>query len=48
MIFIESKNSCLFLEDKGSLDVYGKILKLLDQQALSAQDSKELITGILH
>lgn len=48
VIFIESKNSCLFLEDKGSLDVYGKVLNLLDQQALSAEDSKELITGILH
>jgi len=48
VIFIESKNSCLFLEDKGSLDVYGKVLKLLDQQALNGEDSKELITGILH
>lgn len=47
VIFIESKNSGLFLEDKGSLTTYAKILKLLDQQALSAEDSKGLITSFL-
>lgn len=47
VIFIESRNSSLFLEDKRSLAIYAKTLKLLDRQALSAEDSKGLITSFL-
>jgi hypothetical protein len=47
VIFIESKTSGLFLEDTRSLAVYSAVLKLLDQQALDPEDSKELITSIL-
>jgi hypothetical protein len=47
VVFIESHNSSLFLEDKASLARYTKVLKLLDRQALDAEQSKELITSIL-
>jgi predicted XRE-type DNA-binding protein len=47
VVFIESQNSSLFLEDKGSLAIYAKVLKLLDRQALSAEQSKERINSIL-
>ena len=47
VIYLEGENSGLFLEDKGSLATYAEVLKRLDQQALSAEDSKELITSIL-
>lgn len=46
VIFIESKTSCLFLEDATSLDTYASVLKLLDAQALDAEHSKELIRSI--
>jgi hypothetical protein len=46
-VFIESQTSGLFLEDKASLAIYAKALKLLDRQALDAVQSKELITSIL-
>lgn len=46
VIFIESKTSCLFLEDELSLDTYSSVLKLLDAQALDAEDSKELVKSI--
>ncbi|WP_258946632.1 Scr1 family TA system antitoxin-like transcriptional regulator [Lentzea californiensis] len=47
VIFIESKTSSLFLEDKASLATYSSVLKLLDAQALDEQESKELIKSIL-
>jgi transcriptional regulator with XRE-family HTH domain len=47
VIFIEGETSGLFLEDAKSLAVYSSLLKLLDDQALDPQESKELITGIL-
>ncbi|WP_112276217.1 helix-turn-helix domain-containing protein [Lentzea terrae] len=46
-VYLEGENSCLFLEDKASLAVYADLLKLIDQQALDAEHSKELITSIL-
>lgn len=47
VIFLEGKTSGLFLEDARSLAVYSSVLKLLDEQALNPEDSKELITDIL-
>jgi transcriptional regulator with XRE-family HTH domain len=47
VVYLESKNSSLFLEDKATLDTYTAVLKLLDQQALDPEQSKELITSIL-
>ncbi|MET8761976.1 helix-turn-helix transcriptional regulator [Lentzea sp. NPDC004782] len=47
VIFIEGETSGLFLEDARSLAVYSSLLKLLDDQALDPEQSKELITGIL-
>ncbi|GGU20413.1 transcriptional regulator [Lentzea flava] len=47
VIFIEGKTSGLFLEDTRSLAVYSSVLKLLDQQALDPEQSKELITSML-
>ncbi|HEX7308106.1 DUF5753 domain-containing protein [Lentzea sp.] len=46
VIFIESKTSCLFIEDPTSLATYARVLKRLDAQALDAEDSKELIRSI--
>ncbi|MGW6931632.1 Scr1 family TA system antitoxin-like transcriptional regulator [Lentzea sp. NPDC054927] len=47
VVFIESQSSSLFLEDKASLGTYSDLLKLLDQQALDAEQSKELINSML-
>lgn len=47
VVFVESHNSGLFLEDKGSLDVYTKVLNHLGQQALDEEQSRELITSIV-
>ncbi|PWK80996.1 helix-turn-helix protein [Lentzea atacamensis] len=47
VVFLESQNTSLFLEDRGSLATYTKVLKVLDRQALSAEQSKELINSIL-
>jgi hypothetical protein len=47
VIFIEGKTSGLFLEDTRSLATYASVLKLLDDQALDPEESKELITSIL-
>jgi predicted XRE-type DNA-binding protein len=44
VVFIESQNSGLFLEDKGSLASYAEVLKRLDQDALDAEQSGRLIT----
>jgi predicted XRE-type DNA-binding protein len=47
VVYLEGENSSLFLEDKASLHTYSRVLKLLDQQALDEEHSKELITSIL-
>ncbi|MEV6713081.1 helix-turn-helix transcriptional regulator [Lentzea sp. NPDC051208] len=47
VVFIESQNSGLFLEDKESLDSYSDVLKRLDQEALGAEESRRLITTLL-
>jgi predicted XRE-type DNA-binding protein len=47
VVYLEGENSSLFLEDKASLATYAEVLKLLDRQALGAEESKELINSIL-
>lgn len=47
VVYIENHNTGLFLEDKGSLDMYADALKGLDRDALGAEQSRELITSIL-
>jgi transcriptional regulator with XRE-family HTH domain len=47
VVFIESQNSGLFLEDKQSLASYAEVLKRLDQDALDAEESRRLITTLL-
>lgn len=47
VVYLEGENSSLFLEDKASLATYADLLKLIDQQALDAEQSKGLITSIL-
>lgn len=47
VVFLEGETSGLFLEDTRSLAVYSAVLKLLDDQALDPEESKELITSIL-
>ncbi|SMD21397.1 helix-turn-helix domain-containing protein [Lentzea albidocapillata] len=47
VVFTETENTSLFVEDKASLTTYVDVLKLLDGQALDAEQSKELITSIL-
>lgn len=46
VVFQDSYNSSLFLEDKDSLAVYQRVLDALDQQTLTAAESRELITSI--
>lgn len=47
VIYLEGENSSLFLEDKASLKKYAEVLKLLARQALSAEQSKEMINSML-
>jgi hypothetical protein len=47
VVFVETHNLSLFLEDKGSISVYDEVLKALDGQALDEEQSKELITSLL-
>ncbi|WP_082114498.1 helix-turn-helix domain-containing protein [Lentzea aerocolonigenes] len=47
VVFVETHNLNLFLEDKGSIAVYDEVLKALDAQALDEEQSKELITSLL-
>lgn len=47
VIYIESQNSCLFLEDKDSLAGYAEVLKRLDRDALDPGESRRLITTML-
>ncbi|WP_394613936.1 helix-turn-helix domain-containing protein [Lentzea sp. JNUCC 0626] len=47
VVFIESENSGLFLDDTASLESYSAVLKRLDQEALDAEQSRRLITAML-
>jgi transcriptional regulator with XRE-family HTH domain len=47
VVFIESQNSGLFLEDQESLACYAEVLKRLDQEALDAEQSARMITAML-
>ncbi|MCR3747830.1 helix-turn-helix domain-containing protein [Lentzea californiensis] len=47
VVFIESENSGLFLEDSRSLASYAEVLKRLDQDALDAEQSRRLINNLL-
>ena len=47
VVFTETENSGLFVEDKASVTTYDEVLKMLDRQALDEEHSKELITSIL-
>ncbi|MGW6443500.1 Scr1 family TA system antitoxin-like transcriptional regulator [Lentzea sp. NPDC055074] len=47
VIYVEGERTGLFLEDKDSVTYYDEVLKALDQFALDAEQSKELITSIV-
>jgi hypothetical protein len=47
IVYLETNNSCIFLEDKATLDLYTGILTSLDAVALDAEDSRRLITDIV-
>ncbi|WP_143138447.1 helix-turn-helix domain-containing protein [Lentzea waywayandensis] len=47
IVYVESLNSNLFLDDKVSLNLYGKIIKAFDRIALGEEESRELITSML-
>jgi hypothetical protein len=47
VVFTETENTSLFVEDKASIAKYTDLIKLLDLQALGAEESKGLITSIL-
>ncbi|GLZ29538.1 transcriptional regulator [Lentzea sp. NBRC 105346] len=46
IVFLDTENSSVFLDDKASFEVYSRILKALDAVALDAAESKELIARI--
>lgn len=47
VVFVESLNAGLFLEDKASIALYDKAVTMLDQDALDEGQSRELITSIV-
>ncbi|SFR16228.1 hypothetical protein SAMN04488564_104327 [Lentzea waywayandensis] len=47
VVYLESHNSHLFLEDKSSLTSYDEVMKALVAQSLDGEQSRELITGLL-
>ncbi|WP_158102903.1 helix-turn-helix domain-containing protein [Lentzea kentuckyensis] len=47
VVYLETNNSCIFLEDKATLDLYTGILKSLDAAALDEEQSRRLITDIV-
>ncbi|GLZ28403.1 transcriptional regulator [Lentzea sp. NBRC 105346] len=47
VVYLESVNSGLFLDDKASVALYEKFLAELGRVALSAEESRELITSIV-
>jgi hypothetical protein len=48
VIFVETLRTGLWLEDKKSLADYDKVLEAIDQLALDAQQSRELISTLVH
>lgn len=46
VVYVESLNSGLFLDDEASLKDYQKVLKSLDRIALGVEESREVITDI--
>jgi hypothetical protein len=47
IVYAETLNSSLFLDDKVSLNLYGKIVRAFDRIALGEEESRELITSML-
>jgi hypothetical protein len=47
VVYLETNNSCIFLEDKATLDLYTDILKSLDGVALDEEESRRLITDLV-
>ncbi|GLZ28766.1 hypothetical protein Lesp02_09560 [Lentzea sp. NBRC 105346] len=47
VVFVESQNAGLFLEDKGTLAIYTEVLESLDRTAMDEEQSRRLITDIL-
>ncbi|MCX2952970.1 helix-turn-helix domain-containing protein [Lentzea sp. NEAU-D7] len=47
VVFIDAENHGVYLDDKASIEAYSRILKSLDQTALSVEESQELIASII-
>lgn len=47
MVFAETFNPGLIVEDTGSLAAYELVLKQLDRQALDEDQSRKLVTSLL-
>jgi len=47
VVYVESLNSALFLDDKASISLHQKVLDALDRVALSEEESRELIDSIV-
>ncbi|WP_030470186.1 helix-turn-helix domain-containing protein [Lentzea aerocolonigenes] len=47
VVYQGSLNSALFLDDKASMALYQDVVKAMDRMALSAEESRELITSIV-
>lgn len=47
VVYTDGDHNSLFLEDKASVARYTRILKALDQQALSSEESNELIRSLV-
>lgn len=47
MVYVESLNSRLFLDDKESIKLYAQAVASLDRTALSAEESRQVITDIV-
>ncbi|MCG8924060.1 helix-turn-helix transcriptional regulator [Lentzea sp. CC55] len=47
VVYVESHNTGLFLEDKASIDSYDDVLRGLDRDALDAEQSRRLINSML-
>jgi len=46
VVFLESENSSLFMEDQPSIKGYKKVIESLDRSALDAEQSRRLITEL--
>lgn len=47
VVYVETMNSCLFMEDKATVDLHSEILESLDAVALDEGESRRLITDIV-